>query len=114
MSYQCNGKNGSTKITLTSNSNSLSGELYDCNFYLTEYIKNEMELRVLRLESSIISVPTYLAKVYLEGSHQCGPHFGDFDATDESLVYLAGIFMDQNPFNVSIEYLIMVDRVLFC
>ena len=68
---------------------------------------------MLRLESSIISVPTYLAKVYLEGSHQCGPHFGDFDATDESLVYLAVIFMHPNPFSVSVEYLIMVDRVLF-
>ena len=35
MFYQCNGKNGSTKITLTSNLNSLSGESHDCNFYLT-------------------------------------------------------------------------------
>ena len=41
-----------------------------------------MELTVLQLESSIISVPTYLASAYLKGSYQCGAIMNNFDAND--------------------------------
>ena len=58
MSYQCNGINGSTKITLSSNylSEPENGRMYDCNFYLAENLKKETQLRVIRLESVIMSM----------------------------------------------------------
>ena len=68
MSYQCNGKNGSTKITLSSNylAQPDNCRIYDCNFYLTEYIKKETQLRVLRLESVLLCIPPYLSPPYLK------------------------------------------------
>ena len=76
MSYQCNGKNGSTKITLSSNylSQPENGRIYDCNFYLTEYIKKETQLRVVRLESVLLCIPPYLAPPYLKQEHTSVVH----------------------------------------
>ena len=72
-----------------------------------------MQLRVLRLESSIVSIPTYLSQAYLEGTYKCGLLTAEFDASDQSLVYLAGLYMDPNPSTYTIEYFIMLDRALF-
>ena len=114
MSYQCNGINGSTKLTLSSNYlfEPDNGRLYDCNFYLTEYLKKETQLRVLRLESSILTIPSYLSTPYLDGSYQCGTVSTTFDGTDESLCFLAGLFIDPKP-NGLISYYTVIDRILF-
>ena len=47
----------------------------------------------------------------LEGTYECGP-FGGFDATDISLVYLAGVYIDPNPPTLSLQYFIMIDEIL--
>ena len=114
MSYQCNGINGSTKLTLSSNYlyQPENGTLYDSNFYLTEYLKKETQLRVLRLESSILTVPSYLDPAYLTGSYECGAQSETFDATDDSLCHIAGLYIDPKP-NGLIAYYTVLDRILF-
>ena len=99
MSYQCNGKNGSTKITLSSNylAQPDNGRIYDCNFYLTEYIKKETQLRVVRLESALLCIPPYLAPAYLTGTYECGALTGTFDETEPHLEHICGVFLDPNP-----------------
>ena len=95
MSYQCNGINGSTKLTLSSYylSEPENGRLYDCNFYLTEYLKKETQLRVLRLESVIMTIPTYLSPQYLQGTYDYGLLSGQFNVNDVGLAYISGIFL---------------------
>ena len=96
MSYQCNGENGSTKRTLSSYylSESNNTHLYDCNFYLTEYLKKETQLRVIRLESVIMSIPSYLSPQYLQGTYECGLLSGQIDVNDVGLAYISGLFLE--------------------
>jgi hypothetical protein len=48
----------------------------------------------------------------MEGSYQCGTNSATFDATDESLCYLSGLYLDPNP-NGLISYYTIIDRILF-
>ena len=72
-----------------------------------------MELRVLRLESSIIYVPTYLASAFLGGSYQCGGIVNDFDANDPSLTYVARIYLEPRPPALTVDYITRIDILLF-
>ena len=115
MSYQCNGINGSTKITLSSNylSEPENGRMYDCNFYLAENLKKETQLRVVRLESVIITTPTYLAPQYLEGTFECGGISGSFDASHTGLEHLSGIYLDPSVMLNELDKYTHIDRILF-
>ena len=115
MSYQCNGINGSTKLTLSSFylSEPENGRLYDCNFYLTEYLKKETQLRVIRLESVIMSIPSYLAPQYLQGTFECGGVSGSFDNTHTGLEHLSGIYLDPSVMLNELDKYTHIDRILF-
>jgi len=104
MSYQCNCKNRSTKITLSSNylSQPENGNIYNCNFYLTEYIKKETQLRVVRLESVLLCVPPYLAPAYFTGAYECGAFTGTFDETDVHLEHICGVSYNSSKIRVSV------------
>ena len=60
-----------------------------------------------------MTIPSYLSTPYMEGSYQCGAISTTFDANDNSLCHISGMYVNPDPALYLIDQFIVIDKILF-